>query len=133
MKKLLGIMVLGLLLSGNAHAKINLEKRDLCKKNKYKEVCSNILGKTLEGYNTIAKFRWTKGEIIGLVKAKRGENISLLKNPDPSYKARYTGPHIVYTVKNKKFITMFVGDQTLRHYICDQDLKCNEAAFYFKK
>ena len=45
MKKLLGIVVLGLLLGGNAFAKIDWKKRDLCESSKYKKLCSTILDK----------------------------------------------------------------------------------------
>ncbi len=66
MKKLLSILVLGLLLSGNAYAEINWQKRNLCEKSKYKDLCSIILNKKLAGINTIANFKFDKGKIIAM-------------------------------------------------------------------
>ena len=51
MKKLLVVLILGLLLSGNAYAEINWQKRNLCEKSEYKDLCSIILDKRLVGYN----------------------------------------------------------------------------------
>ena len=73
MKKLLGILVLGLLLSSNAYAKINWQKRNLCEKSEYKDLCSVILNKKLVGINTIANFQFDKGKIIGLIIVKKGD------------------------------------------------------------
>ena len=52
MKKLLAIVVLGLLWSGNAYAKIDWQKRNLCEDTKYKGLCSKIVNKKLFGLNT---------------------------------------------------------------------------------
>jgi hypothetical protein len=71
MKKLLGIIVLGLFLGGNAYAEINWQKRNLCEKSEYKDLCSIILDKKLVGVNTIANFKFEKGKIIALIIVKK--------------------------------------------------------------
>lgn len=115
-----------------AHSKINLEKRDLCKMQKYQSVCESIIGKTLRGHNTIANFYWDKGKITGIIKVKKGENISLLKNPDESYNAKYSGPHLVYKDATGTSITTFKGDRTLKHLICDENSGCKKSTDYYK-
>ena len=65
MKKLLGIVVLGLLLSGNAYAEINWQKRNLCEKSEYKDLCSIILNKKLD---------WEVE--LGIIIGKEAKNIS---------------------------------------------------------
>jgi hypothetical protein len=121
-----------LLINDFAHSKINLEKRDLCKTQKYQSVCETIIGKTLRGHNTIANFYWDKGKIIGIVKVKKGENISLLKNPDESYNAKYSGAHLVYKDAGGTSITTFKGDRTLKHLICDESSGCKKSTDYYK-
>ena len=121
-----------LIINDFAHSKINLEKRDLCKTQKYQSVCESIIGKTLRGHNTIANFYWNKGKIIGIVKVKRGESISLLKNPDPLYRAEYSGAHLVYKDADGLNITTFVGDNVLKHLICDDSSGCKKSTDYYK-
>ena len=65
MKKLLGIVVMGLLLSGNAYAEINWQKRNLCEKSEYKDLCSIILNKKLD---------WEVE--LGIIIGKEAKNIS---------------------------------------------------------
>ena len=127
MKKILGIVVLGLLLSGNAYAKIDWEKRNLCEVSKYKSLCAEILDKKLFGLNTIANFKFEKGKIIALINLKKGENISLLADPDPSYVAKYTGEYLVYKNADGIFITEFVPSSPMEHLICDNSNKCINA------
>ena len=124
MKKLLVIIVLGLFLSGNAYAKIDWQKRNLCEDMKYKSLCSKIVNKKLFGLNTIANFKFEKGIIISLIKVKKGENISLLNNPDPSYVAKYTGEYIVYKNVEGEFITEFKPSKPMEHLICDKANNC---------
>ena len=127
MKKLLGITVLGLLLSGNVFAKIDWKKRDLCENSKYKKLCSKILDKKLVGLNTIANFKFDKGKIIALVNLKKGENMSLLADPDPSYVAKYTGEYLVYESADGVSITEFAPASPMKHLICDNSNKCVDA------
>ena len=125
MKKLFStILVLGLLLSGNAIAKIDWEKRNLCGDSKYKSLCAEILDKKLFGLNTIANFKFEKGKIIALINLKKGENMSLLQDPDPSYVAKYTGEYLVYKNADGIFITEFVTSSPMKHLICDNSNKC---------
>jgi len=123
-KKLLAIIVLGLLWSGNVYAKIDWQKRNLCEDAKYKSLCSKIVNKKLFGLNTIANFKFEKGIVISLIKVKKGENISLLNNPDPSYVAKYTGDYIVYKNVEGEFITEFRPSKPMEHLICDKSNNC---------
>ena len=128
MKKLFSlIMVLGLLLSGNAYAEINWQKRNLCEKSEYKDLCSIILDKKLVGVNTIANFKFEKGKIIALIIVKKGENMSLLQDPDPSYVAKYMGEYLVYENADGVFITEFAPSSPMEHLICDNSNKCINA------
>ena len=127
MKKLFAIIFLGLLLSGNAYAKIDWEKRNLCEVSEYKSLCAEILDKKLFGLNTIANFKFEKGKIIALINLKKGENISLLADPDPSYVAKYTGEYLVYKNADGIFITEFVPSSPMEHLICDNSNKCINA------
>ena len=113
-------------------AKIDIKKRDLCDSKKYKTICKSIIGKTLRGHNTVANFYWNKGKIIGIIKVNRGENISLSKNPDPSYKAEYSGAHLVYKDASGISITTFKGDRILKHLICDDSSGCKKSTDYYK-
>ena len=127
MKKLLGIVVLGFLLSVNAFAKIDWKKRNLCENSKYKKLCSKILDKKLVGLNSIANFKFDKGKIIALVNLKKGENMSLLPDPDPSYVAKYTGEYLVYESADGVSITEFAPASPMKHLICDNSNKCVDA------
>ena len=127
MKKLLAILVLGLLLSSNAYAKINWQKRNLCEKSEYKDLCSIILDKKLVGINTIVNFKFDKGKIIALIIVKKGENMSLLQDPDPSYVAKYMGEYLVYENADGIFITEFAPSSPMEHLICDNSNKCINA------
>ena len=118
--------------NSNVFAKIDIKKRDLCKTSKYQSVCQSIIGKTLRGHNTVANFSWDKGEILGVIDVKRGENISLLKNPDTSYIAKYSGAHLLYKDASGVRITTFVGDRTLKHLICASSSDCKKSTDYFK-
>ena len=125
MKKLfLSIFVIYSLLSGNAYAKVDWEKRNLCGDSKYKSLCAEILDKKLFGLNTIANFKFEKGKIIALINLKKGENMSLLQDPDPSYVAKYTGEYLVYKNADGIFITEFVTSSPMKHLICDNSNKC---------
>jgi len=124
MKKILGIIVLSLLLSGNAYAKIDWGKKNLCGDSKYKSLCAEILDKKLFGLNTLANFKFEKGKIIALINLKKGENMSLLADPDPSYVAKYTGEYLVYKNADGVFITEFVTSSPMKHLICDNSNKC---------
>ena len=128
MKKLLGIIVLGLLLGSNAYAKINWQKRNLCEKSEYKDLCSIILNKKLVGINTIANFQFDKGKIIALIIVKKGENMSLLQDPDPSYVAKYSGEYLVYKNADGVFITEFAPASPMKHFICDSSNNCIDAS-----
>ena len=127
MKKLFAIVVLSLFWGGPAYAKIDWQKRNLCEDTKYKSLCSKIVNKKLFGLNTIANFKFEKGIIISLIKVKKGENISLLNNPDPSYVAKYTGEYIVYKNVEGEFITEFKPSKPMEHLICDKSDKCLNA------
>ena len=127
MKKLFAIVVLSLFWGGPAYAKIDWQKRNLCEDTKYKSLCSKIVNKKLFGLNTIANFKFEKGIIISLIKVKKGENISLLNNPDPSYVAKYTGEYIVYKNVEGEFITEFKPSKPMEHLICDKSDNCLNA------
>ena len=128
MKKLLGVIILGLLLSGNAHAKIDWKKRNLCENSKYNKLCSTILNKKLVGLNTIVNFKFNKGKIIALINLKKGENMSLLTDPDPSYVAKYSGEYLVYKNADGVFIAEFAPVSELKHFICDSSNNCIDAS-----
>jgi len=104
-----------------------MQKRNLCEKSKYKDLCSIILNKKLAGINTIANFKFEKGKIIALIIVKKGENISLLQDPDPSYVAKYTGEYLVYKNADGIFITEFAPSSPMEHLICDNSNKCINA------
>ena len=127
MKKLLGSVVLVLLLIGTAYAKIDWKKSDLCENSKYKKLCSKIINKKLVGINTIANFKFDKGKIVALVNLKKGENMSLLADPDPSYVAKYTGEYLVYESADGVSITEFAPASPMKHLICDNSIKCVDA------
>ena len=125
MKKILAIVVLGLLLSSNAHAKIDWKKRNLCEKSEYQKLCSTVLNKKLVGLNTIVNFKFDKGKIIALIIVKKGESMSLLPDPDLSYVAKYTGEYLVYENADGIFITEFEpSSSTLLHFMCDSSNEC---------
>tara|TARA_B100001250_G_C19194965_1_gene526869 strand:- start:102 stop:500 length:399 start_codon:yes stop_codon:yes gene_type:complete len=127
MKKFLEIVILCFLLSGHAYAEIDWQKRNLCEKSEYKDLCSIILDKKLAGINTIANFKFEKGKIIAIIIVKKGENMSLLKDPDPSYVAKYTGEYLVYKNADGIFITEFAPSSPMEHIICDNSNKCINA------
>ena len=104
-------------------SRIDWEKRNLCKNSEYKELCSKILNKKLMGLNTIANFKYDKGKIVALIKVKRGENISLLADQDPSYVAKYNGEYLVTKNAYDFFITQFVHS-SIKHFICDSSNNC---------
>tara|TARA_B100000963_G_scaffold338373_1_gene335186 strand:+ start:138 stop:890 length:753 start_codon:yes stop_codon:yes gene_type:complete len=60
------------------------------------KLCESYNGKSLYGYNSVIKNQWKKGEVIGLTYKEKGQSISLLKDPDPSYVARESGYYIIY-------------------------------------
>ena len=124
--KLISILALGLLWSGNANAKIDWKKRNLCENSKYKKLCSRILNKRLVGLNnSTVKYRWDKGKIIALINVTKGESLSLLTNPDTSYVATYTGKHLVYKDAGGTHITALAyTDGYMNHFICDNSNKC---------
>ena len=128
MKKLICILVLGLLWGGMATAKINWEERNLCKKSDYKNLCSKIIDKKLVGLNTIVNFKFDKGKIIALIPVQNGENISLLIDPDLSYVAKYTGEYLVYINLGGIHITEFSPAPGLEHLICDDKNRCINAS-----
>ena len=130
MKKLLVVLILGLLLSGNAYAEINWQKRNLCEKSEYKDLCSIILDKRLVGYNSTLKFRWDKGTIIALIHITKGENMSLLADPDKSYVAKYYGEYLVTKSADGVFITQFVHS-SIEHFVCDSSNNCIDARKIF--
>ena len=131
MKKLLAIIFLGLLFSGSAYAKIDWKKRNLCENSKYKKLCSTILNKKLVGLNTIVNFKFNKGKIIALINLKKGENMSLLEDPDPSYVAKYSGEYLVYKNADGVFITEFAPASPMEHFICDSSNNCIDARKIF--
>jgi hypothetical protein len=127
MNKILGIIFLSLILTGSAYSKVDWQKRNLCENSNYKKLCSKILNKNLVGLNTIANFEFPKGEIIALINLKKGENMSLLANPDPSYVAKFTGEYLVYKNLDGIFITEFKPSSPMKHLICDNSNKCLDA------
>ena len=128
MRKLLAIIVLSLLWGGNAYGKIDWKKRNLCENSKYKKLCARILNKRLVGLNnSTVKYRWDKGIIIALINITKGENMSLLADPDKSYVATYTGKHLVYKDAGGVHITAFAyTDRYMTHFICDNSNKCTD-------
>ena len=64
-KLLLTILVICSLLGGNAYAEINWQKRNLCEKSEYKDLCSIILNKKLD---------WEVE--LGIIIGKEAKNIS---------------------------------------------------------
>ena len=77
-----------------------LKARNACveqnQNNNVVKMCESYIGKSLYGYNSVIKNEWKKGEVIGLTYKEKGESISLLKDPDPSYVARESGYYIMY-------------------------------------
>lgn len=130
MNKILGIIFLSLILTGSAYSKVDWQKRNLCENSNYKKLCSKILNKNLVGLNTIANFEFPKGEIIALINLKKGENMSLLANPDPSYVAKFTGEYLVYKNLDGIFITEFKPSSPMKHLICDNSNKCLDANLF---
>ena len=99
-----------------------------CLCNKFpKKSCATILDKKLVGLNTIANFKFDKGKIIALINLKKGENMSLLADPDPSYVAKYTGEYLVYESADGVSITEFAPASPMKHLICDNSNKCVDA------
>jgi hypothetical protein len=113
-----------------AFPKIDWKKRNLCENSKYKKLCSRILNKRLVGLNNnpvMNKYRWDKGKIIALINVTKGENMSLLADPDKSYVATYTGKHLVYKDAGGVRITAFAyTDRYMTHFICDNSNKCTD-------
>jgi hypothetical protein len=105
-------------------SRIDWEKRNLCKNSEFKELCSKILNQKLVGLNTMVDFKFDKGKIIALINLKKGENKSLLTDPDLSYVAQYSGQHLVYKNVEGIFITEFVPVSGLKHFICDSSNNC---------
>jgi hypothetical protein len=128
MKPLLTFLTLFLLLGGIANAKIIWEERNLCKKSDYKNLCSKIIDKKLVGLNTKVNFKFDKGKIIALIPVKNGENISLLREPDLSYVAKYAGEYLVYMNLEGTYITEFTPTSGLEHLICDVKNQCINAS-----
>jgi hypothetical protein len=127
MKPLLTFLTLFLMLGGVASAKINWEERNLCKKSDYKNLCSKIIDKKLVGLNTKVNFKFDKGKITALIPVQNNENISLLREPDSSYVATYTGKHLVYEDAGGVHITAFAyTDGYMTHFICDKSNKCTD-------
>ena len=58
---------------------------------------------------------------------KKGENMSLLADPDPSYVAKYTGEYLVYESADGVSITEFAPASPMKHLICDNSNKCVDA------
>ena len=127
MKKGILILLVGLFWCNVGYAKINWQKRNLCEKSEYKDLCSIILNKKLVGINTIANFQFDKGKIIALIIVKKGENMSLLQDPDPSYVAKYTGEYLVYENADGIFIAEFAPSSPMEHFICDNSNNCINA------
>ena len=127
MKKLSLYVFLVLMFCNIAEAKIDWQKRNLCEKSKYKDLCSKILNKNLVGINTIVNFKFDKGKIIALIIVKKGENMSLLQDPDPSYVAKYTGEYLVYENADGIFIAEFAPSSPMEHFICDNSNNCINA------
>ena len=48
------------------------------------------------GLIKVVNAKFNKGKIIALINLKKGENMSLLADPDPSYVAKYAGEALVY-------------------------------------
>ena len=131
MKKLICILVLGLLLGGNAYGKIDWKKRNLCENSKYKKLCARILNKRLVGLNnSTVKYRWDKGIIIALINITKGENMSLLADPDKSYVAKYSDEYLVTKSADGVFITQFVHS-SIEHFVCDSSNNCIDARKIF--
>ena len=127
-KYLLTFLIFFLILGGMADAKINWEERNLCKKSDYKNLCSKIIDKKLVGLNTKVNFKFDKGKIIALIPVQKGENISQLREPDPSYVAKYTGEYLVYINLGGISITEFTPSSGLEHLICDDKNQCINAS-----
>ena len=73
------------------------------------------------------KYRWDKGKIVALINLTKGESLSLLTDPDPSYVATYTGKHLVYEDAGGVHKTAFAyTDGYMTHFICDKSNKCTD-------
>tara|TARA_B100001093_G_C26709266_1_gene962677 strand:+ start:793 stop:1197 length:405 start_codon:yes stop_codon:yes gene_type:complete len=129
MKHILAILIL-LGFMSVASAEVDINANNLCENEEYIELCESIVGKKLKGKNTIIDFMFHKGTIVSIITVKKGENISLLADPDPSYVAKYTGEYIVYESAGEKFITEIKPSRPIVHYICGT--RCKNIALYFK-
>ena len=116
MKKFL---ILLLLVPSLSWGKIDISERDLCLNENNKPTCDLLVGKYLFGKNKIANFSFLKGQIVSLISVNKGESISLLADPDPSYVAPYKGIYFVYESGGEKFISVILEKDPMELFICD--------------
>ena len=119
------LLVLLLLIPSLSWGKINIEERDICSIDSNKSACELLIGKYLFGKNKIANFSFLKGTIVTLINVKKGENISLLADPDPSYVAPYNGIYFVYESEGEKFISTTLEKHPMELFICEASNETN--------
>ena len=122
MKTFLAIL---LLMPSLSWGKINISERDVCLNENNKSACDGLIGKYLFGKNKIANFSFLKGQIVALISVNKGENISLLSDPDPSYVAPYKGIYFVYESGGEKFISVSLEKDPMELFICDTSSEKN--------
>ena len=114
-----------LLIPSLSWGKINISERDVCSNENYKPACDVLIGKYLFGKNKNVNFSFLKGQIVTLISVNKGENISLLSDPDPSYVAPYEGIYFVYESGGEKFISVSLEKDPMELYICDTSSEKN--------
>jgi hypothetical protein len=114
-----------LLIPSLSWSKINISERDLCLDKNNKSTCDALVGKFLFGFNKIVNFSFLKGQIVTLISVNKGENISLLEEPDPSFVASYEGIYFVIESNGEKFISKSLEKDPFELFICDTSSEKN--------
>ena len=114
------LLTLLLLIPSLSLAKIDVDSRNLCDLNDYKELCDITVGKYLVGVNSLVDFSFEKGKILFLINAQKGEVLSLRDNPDPNHKAPYDGIYFVYEDVEEIRISVFKDTPPIDLYICNK-------------
>ena len=115
-------LMLFLLIPSLSWGKINISERDLCLDKNNKSTCDALVGKYLFGYNKIVNFSFLKGQIVTLISVNKGENISLLEDPDPSFVASHGGIYFVIESYGEKFISTTLEKDPFDLFNCNKSI-----------